>query len=396
MLEPAGAGSSAPRAFLHVGAWSVARHQLSLAIAMGCERIVCIARGFDAELASLQHAAEAAGAQFNVISGARQLSPLITVADDVLVISDGLMVASQSAIDLLAGNHGVVVQPIEVGLVAGFERLDINHATAGLMLIPGRLVERLNELPADCDVASALTRIALQFGIAQRPLPADAREGGGWKLVRTEPEADELEAGWLAVQLAAETATSPGTWIARFAVRTFGAALFHGGSGSSAVTIAAGATFLLALVAGWFGLIGLGLCLAGLGWVIGQCAGQLARIERAALLRDAPLLTLGDLAAIVADVVIVVLVLWSYPVSLGIYRQDIAFPPIVLLGLLRILPRSLALRQAGWMEDRLLLTILFAFAAGAEVLLPAIRALAIAVLAAGILLPRIPRILTRS
>jgi hypothetical protein len=363
---------------------------------MGCERIVCIARGFDAELASLQHAAEAAGAQFNVISGARQLSPLITVADDVLVISDGLMVAPQGAIDLLAGNHGVVVQPIEVGLVAGFERIDINHATAGLMLIPGRLVERLNELPADCDVASALTRIALQFGIAQRPLPADAREGGGWKLVRTEPEADELEAGWLAIQLAAETATSPGTWIARLAVRTFGPALFHAGSGSSAVTIAAGATFLLALVAGWFSLIGLGLCLAGLGWVVGQCAGQLARIERAALLRDAPLLTRGDQAAIIADIVIVVLVLWSYPVSFAIARQDIAFAPIVLLGLLRILPRSLALRQAGWMEDRLLLTVLLAFAAGAEVLLPAIRVLAIAALAAGILLPRIPRILTRS
>lgn len=385
-----------PRAFLHVGAWSVARHQLSLAIAMGCERIICIARGFDSELASLQHAAEAAGAQFNVISGARQLSPLITVADDVLVISDGLMVAPQRAIDLLAGNHGVVVQPIEVGLVAGFERIDINNATAGLMFIPGRLVERLNELPADCDVASALTRIALQFGIAQRPLPVDARDRGGWKLVRTEPEASDLEAGWLSMQLAAETATSPGTWVARFAVRTFGPALLHASSGSGAVAVAAGAIYLFALVAGWFGLIGLGLCLAGLGWVIGQCVGQLARIERAALLRDPPLLTREGLAVAAADLVIIVLVMWSYPVSLSIDWQDIAFPPIVLLGLLRILPRSLALRQAGWMEDRLLLAVLLAFAAGAEILLPAIRLLAIAALAAGILLPRIPTILTRS
>ena len=396
MLEPAGAGIPAPRAFLHVGAWSVARHQLSLAVAMGCERIVCIARGFDSELAALQHAAEAAGAQFNVISGARQLSPLITVADDVLVISDGLMVAPQRAIDLVAGNHGVVVQPIEVGLVAGFERIDINNATAGLMYIPGRLVERLNELPADCDVVSALTRIALQFGIAQRPLPADARDRGGWKLVRTEAEAADLEAGWLSMQLAAETATSPGTWVARLAVRTFGPALLHAGSGSGAVAIAAGAAYLFALVAGWFGLIGLGLCLAGLGWVIGQCVGQLARIERAALLREPPLLTREGLAAAVADLVVIVLVMWSYPVSLSIDWQDIVFPPIVLLGLLRILPRSLALRQAGWIEDRLLLAIFLAFAAGAEILLPTIRLLAIVALAAGILLPRIPRILTRS
>lgn len=363
---------------------------------MGCERIVCIARGFDSELASLQHAAEAAGAQFNVISGARQLSPLITVADDVLVISDGLMVAPQRAIDLVAGSHGVVVQPIEVGLVAGFERIDINNATAGLMLIPGRLVERLNELPADCDVASAITRIALQFGVAQRPLPADARDRGGWKLVRTEAEAADLEAGWLSMQLAAETATSPGTWVARLAVRTFGPALLHAGSGSGAAVIAAGAAYLFALVAGWFGLIGFGLCLAGLGWVIGQCVGQLARIERAALLREPPLLTREGLAAAVADLVIIVLVTWSYPVSLSIDWQDIVFPPIVLLGLLRILPRSLALRQAGWMEDRLLLAIILAFAAGAEILLPVIRLLAIVALAAGMLLPRMPRILTRS
>lgn len=363
---------------------------------MGCERIVCIARGFDAELASLQHAAEGAGAQFNVISGARQLSPLVTSADEVLVVADGLMAAPQRAIDLLASHHGVLVQPIEVGLVAGFERIDINHAAAGLMLIPGRLLERLNELPADCDVASALTRIALQSGVPQRLLPDDARQGGGWKLVRNEAEAHELEAGWLATQLAAETAKSPGTWIARFGVRTFGPALLHAGSGSDAVSLAGGAAFLLALVAGWFGLIGLGMCLAGLGWLIGQCAGQIARIERAALLREPPLLTREGMAAVLADVVIVVLVLWAYPASFGMDRQDVAFPPVVLLGLLRILPRTLALRQAAWLEDRLLLTLLLAFSAGAEILLPVVRILAIAALAAGVLLPRIPRILTRS
>jgi hypothetical protein len=396
MMETAGSGSLTPRAFLHVGAWSVARHQLSLAVAMGCQRIVCLARGFDAELASLQHAGEAAGAQFNVISGPRQLSPLVSVADEVLVIADGLMVTPQGAIELLSDTQGVVVQPIEVGLVAGFERIDINNATAGLMLIPGRLVERLNELPSDCDVASALTRIALQFGVAQRALPTHAREGGGWKLVRSEVEANELEAGWLATQLAAETATAPGTWIARLGVRTFGPALLHAGSGSNAVTVAAGGTYLLALIAGWFGFIVLGMCLAGAGWVISECAGQLARIERAALLRDAPLITRDGLVAAFADIVIVVLVLWTYPASLAAERQDIAFPPIVLLGLLRILPRSLALRRVGWLEDRLLLTVLLAFAAGAEILLPAMRFLAIGALAAGILLPRMPRILTRS
>ena len=114
------------------------------------------------------------------------------------------------------------------------------------------------------------------------------------------------------------------------------------------------------------------------------------------MLRDPPFLTREGLIILVVDIVIVVLVLWAYPVSFGTDRQDVAFPPIVLLGLLRILPRSLALRQAGWLEDRLILAIVLAFSAGTGILLPVIRVLAVAALAAGILLPRIPRILTRS
>jgi hypothetical protein len=396
MMELAGDGAPTPRAFLHVGAWSIARHQLSLAIAIGCQRIVCIARGLDPELTALHHAAEAVGAQFHVISGARQLSALVTVADEIVVIADGLMVAPQRAVELLSGPHCVVVQPIEEGLAAGFERIDLNHATAGLMLIPGRLVERLTELPADCDVASALTRIALQSAVSQRELPAEARGGGGWKLIRSEIEASELETGWLATQLSAEAVTSPGTWLARSGVRSFGPALLHAGSGSNAVTAAGTVAFLLALVAGWFGFIGTGLILTGIGWLVGQSAGQLARIERAALLRDAPFVSRNVLVELAADAAIVVLTLWSYPAKFAIDWPHVVFPPIVLLGLLRILPRSLALRHVGWLEDRLLLALVLAFAAAAGHLLPVVQILALAALLAGIVLPRIPTILTRS
>lgn len=396
MLEPAEGETPAPRAFLHVGAWSVARHQLSLAVAMDCQRIVCIAQGFDTELETLRRDAEAAGAQFHVISSARQLSALVTVADELLVIADGLMVPAQRAVELLSGSHCVMVQPIESGLSAGFERIDINNATAGAMMVPGRLVERMSELPGDWDVGSALTRIALQSGITQRQLPADIRESGGWKFIRTEDEAQELETGWLALQLAGEAAVSPGTWIARLAVRNFGQWLFHAGSGSNAVTAGGGAAYLLALAAGWFGFIATGILLTGLGWLAGQCAGMLARIERAAMLRDPPFISREGLTGVLADVVIVVLVLWSHPAASAIAWQHVVFPPIVLLGLLRILPRSLGMRHVGWLEDRLLLAVLLAFATSMEVLLPAVQFLALAALAAGILLPRMPRILTRS
>src|SRR5690606_4639782 len=143
--------------------------------------IICLSRGFETEFAALQHTAEAAGAQFHIVTGARQLAPLVNVADELVVIADCLMARPQRAVELLAGARCVVVQPIEDGLAAGFERIDLNHASAGLMLISGRLVERLSELPAECDAGSALTRISLQFGVPQCQLPPEAREGGAWK-----------------------------------------------------------------------------------------------------------------------------------------------------------------------------------------------------------------------
>lgn len=396
MLEPVSGGVAMPRALLHVGAWTVARHQLSLAVAMGCKRIICIGAPRDEEMVSLQRDAEAAGAQFHAISGARQLSALVTSSDEMVVITDGLMASPGRAAQLLANSHCVVVQPVEIGLPAGFERVDLNHATAGLMLIPGRLVEKLMELPADCDVSSALTRIALQAGVAQCPLPAAAREGPGWKIVRNEAEAQGLESSWLAMQLAGEPVSTPGTWIARLAVRTMGPALLHAGSGSNTVMAGAGAGWFLALLAGWFGFVGTGLCLAGFAWLIGRCGGLLSRIERAALLRDPPFIPCDGFVNFVTDAVIVTLVLWSYPESLfGDWRHT-AFPPLMLLGLLRILPRSLALRHVEWLEDRLVLVVVLAIAAGAELLLPIIQLLALIAVAAGILLPRLPRILTRS
>lgn len=396
ILEPASGGVSLPRALLHVGAWSVARHQLSLAVAMGCQRVICLGGDFNGETASLQRDAEAAGAQFHAISGARQLSPLITSTDEILVIADGLMVPPRRAAELLSGAHCVVVQPVEIGLPAGFERVDLNHATAGLMLIPGRLVERLMELPADCDVSSALTRIALQSGVAQCPMSPAAGEGSGWKLVRSEAEAQGLESSWLAMQLVGEPGSTPGTWMARLAVRNLGPTLLHAGTGSNAVMGGAGVGWFLALLAGWFGFVGTGLCLAGIAWLIGRCAGSLSRIERAALLRDPPLIPRDGVTSLVTDAVIVALVMWSYPESLSGDWRHIAFPPLVLVGLFRILPRSLALRHVDWLEDRLVLAILLAISAGADLLLPIIQLLALIALTAGILLPRLPRILTRS
>ena len=188
-MEPAGAGLPMPRAFLRVAGITLARHQLGIARALECQRVICIAHHFAGELIALQHEAERAGLQFHVVAGARGLPGLITANDEILVLTDGLLATSQDVAAQLGESHAILVQSVDAGLAAGFERIDLNYAAGGAIMIPGRLVERLHELPADCDVSSALIRIALQSGIPTREIPEAVREKGYWLLVREEAAA---------------------------------------------------------------------------------------------------------------------------------------------------------------------------------------------------------------
>ena len=197
MLEPAGIAGEAPRAFLRIGGLTVARQQLALALELRCDRVICIAPRLTAELVELQHLAEAAKCQFHVVANARALVGLVTTVDEVFVLGDGLFVSIPEAAALLEEGQAVLVQPIEQGLAAGFERIDLNHAGAAAMRLPGRLIERLAELPTDCDATSSLQRIALQAGVRQRPIPAPGKDGLFWTMVRSEDEAHALEPLWV-------------------------------------------------------------------------------------------------------------------------------------------------------------------------------------------------------
>jgi hypothetical protein len=387
MLEPAGAGETVPRAFLRLGGATLAQHQLRLALATECQRIVCMARELGAELLALQHEAEDAGVHFHVVSGVRALSGLVTANDELLVLTEGLLVAPQEAMPLLDGGFSVLVQPIESGLAAGFERLDINHAAAGVLRIPGRLVEALGELPADCDVPAALTRIALQSGIAMREVPAAAREGVRWRLVRDEVEAQAAEGAWIRLHMGEGRATSPGVLLARLAVRALGPALLHAGSGSRNVAIAAGAILLMALGAGWLGSIAIGFLLCAAAWVLRRCAGLLARIERDSLNIPHASPLQARIVGTLLDVELVLLVVWGDPFVPWKTLLERVFPPLILLGLTRLLPRAFDRPWTAWLEDRALLSLLLAFAAAAGVLGEAVQVIALALALAGIALP---------
>jgi hypothetical protein len=394
MLEPASAASAQPRAFLRIGGMTVARQQLALVLAVGCERVVCIAQGLAPELIELQHVAEAAKVQFHVIAGPRPLAGLVTANDEVIALADGLFASAAEATALLDQGQGVLVQAIEPGLAAGFERIDQSLAAAGAMRLPGRLVERIAELPADCDAASALQRIALQAGLRPRALPAFGQPGQFWTLVRSEDEAHAIEPLWIHQRTSDGAPLGPSRWLARAAVRGLGPALLHAGSSPLTVVIAAAAVALLALGAGWFAWAALGLGFCALGWVLRESAALLARIDSDAG-RPHRGLDSRTTYGWMIDGIIVALAGWgSNP---GAWHGDYGryFPALMLVALLRILPRSLGPRATAWLEDRALLALGLAAAILAGLGSAAIHLGAVAAALAGILLPPLASRLTR-
>jgi hypothetical protein len=355
VLEPSAEGQ-VPRAFLRVGGLTVARQQLGIALALECERIVCLASSLTPDVVQLQHLAEARGAQFHVIAGPRPLLGLITATDEVIALADGLFGSAAEAVDLLSEGQAVLVQPIEQGLAAGFERIDLNHAAAGAIRIPGRLVEQLAALPADCEPVSALQRIALQAGIRQRPIPTPGQDGLFWTLVRSDAEAHMIEPQWIRQRTRDTVPLGPARGLALLAVRSFGPTLLHAGTGSQALVIAAVVVALLALGAGWFGLPSLGLGLIALGWVLRESAALLARIEQ-----DAPILRRGidSLAAYgwAIDGVIVLLLGWGAGLESGHSLLERMFPPFMLIAQLRIVSAIHDGRWGAWLTDRSFLSL---------------------------------------
>lgn len=397
MLETAGPPPAALRAALRVGGIGLGRHQLTLALACKCERIVCLARALDPELVAMQHAAEEAGARFHVIPGARALVGLVTAGDEVFLVADGLLAAPERAAELLEQGPAVLVQPIETGLPQGFERIDLNHAAAGAMRIPGRLVERLADLPADCDVASALQRIALQGGVSQTMLPATLRDEGAWRLVRNETDAQAAESEWIKAMTApgkGETLTEIGI---RRAVRAYGPALLHAGTGGKTVRLTAFVVLLLALTAGWFGLASFALIIAAVAWVLRCASALLLEIERQALRRARGAVSTEDAFGWAIDAVLVLIIAWNLtgmPPSSGTLMR--AFPAVMLVALLRVLPRAIDAGWVRWFKDRGLIALALAGLAFGGLRIEVIAGLAVGLAMLGAAWPLGPVRLTRA
>ncbi len=361
-LEPSTDDPSTPRGLLRVGGRSVVAHQLGTALALGCKRVVCLAEGLPGELIAVQHAAEAAGASFHVATDSRSLARLIKTEDELLVVADGLVPTPEAIAALLGTRAGIVVQPVEGGLAAGYERLDLNHAAGGVMRLPGKLAAELAELPGDWSPAAALLRIAAQAGLRQVVLPAALADDGRWTLVRSDAEAHRLEPRWLRLHTAGAGRGGPGAWLSARLVEQLGPALLHAGTRPWVMASGAVVLAMFGLGLGWVGIASAGFALLGLAWLVRRAAALLARIDRESISEPRGWLGAEAVFGWLFDFCLALVAAWRFaqdaPGTEPFTTASAWFAALAFVGLLRLIPRAFAPRRwAAWFDDRLLASL---------------------------------------
>jgi hypothetical protein len=339
----------------------IARHQLDLALALGCEKILCVGNGAAAEAIALRHAAEANGARFQIMRGVRDLPAAVRGDDQLLVLAHGLLPESGRAFALLKEGPGVLVLPAEAGWGAGFERLDLAAAWGGAMVIPGRLVVGLDQLPEDAEPIAGLLRLARQGGVPERALPESELAERRWQIVRTPEAAHALEPAWLRRRLPPVSGFRPTAWLARLALRRFGSRLIGGRRGFAVVAAVSLVLTGGAFAAGWFGLPWLGFVVLALAALANESAEGLVLLQRPIFGAETK----------PSQGIFIVRAIWDLArVAIGTLaidatRAERVFPPLVVAGLLRIAPPW---PEAGWRAlaaDRGLLAIVLALASSA-------------------------------
>ncbi|MCB2045603.1 MAG: hypothetical protein H6915_06575 [Novosphingobium sp.] len=395
ILDHAGEAEDGHRAFLTFAGKSLAARQLELALGIGCERIVCISDNLAHPLIALQHRVEGAGARFHVISAARALGGLIHASDELVVIADGVLPLAAEAQELLDRGNAVLTLPADEALDRGFERIDLNDAWAGALVMPGGLVERLNQLPPDCDAVSALLRIALQAGLPQRELPERLLAEGRWVRLSSQSEADQLEPQWLRRLLPAPDPFAPGNTLANWLIGRWGMSLLDRGVSARVLVSLAFVVALVAIALGWHFSVIAGLLIAMAGWMLGRSGIALGQVEKSGAARTGEGGRLASALEWVVDLALAMLL------AMGAGEQFTAWPDRLFGGLflmagLRILA---AVRRRGWSAlaaDRLILPIILALCSAIGVLKEGAEVLTLLALIASIAHLRLSAKLTQA
>lgn len=331
--------------------------QLDVALAAGCETIVCLATHVGREIIDLQHRAEVAGARFIALKEPQKLSGIVSATDELLVFSAGLLPEEEQVLKHLA-KPAVLTFPADTAVTRGYERIDANFAWAGAMMAHGSSVESLAQMPPDVDVPSALLRISLQAGLRTHPLEVRLLDENIWLREPTAEELAEREKHWIGANADLTPFSAPGLAIAERLAARIARDTIHNRLPQVVGLTAALFAALASMTATWswsvasFGFATLTAALVAMEKVV-------RRIATAGQVRPRTPLV-ARILQLVIDPLLLFLIALASPEDTGWLR---VFVPAMLLGVLHLGERLSISKWRRSYADRALLALLFVPAA---------------------------------
>ena len=372
LISIAGEGAADVRLAGHSLAW----HQLQAAIALACEKIVCLADAPTPQLASIQHEAERRGASFHAITHHRALSGLVRAADTLLVVAPGVLPDREWLAQAFGARAGVAVLPAEGAIELGFERIDRERAWAGVLATRGDAVEALAALPPDADAIGGLLRVALQRGAGAMAVPDKWLDDGRWAMITSAAAAERYQAGWYLRHVPPPSFDRPGAAIAYRAARALVQRVPNARALSTGLLAGGGGLMLASAVIGYLGRTDVGL--AGLAFASAALAtgAALGRLTRAGS-EEAPKRWTDEARRALLDFSLVAVA--ASPSEFEGWTT--AFAALTLVCVLRLAEEEQAPRVMRPLSDRTLVFIGLAVAAAGGILPPTLALLALVGLA---------------
>ena len=258
---------------------SLALRQLDFARHCECDVLLLLARGVTGEANELRHAAEDAGMRVQLLGSAEALSGVVQPGDSLLVMHEDLLPFCHEASSALVEDNCVIILDAGAGTRAGFERIDIDRAWGGALMIDGAALRGLSGLGGDFAPASALLRIALQQGTRQRRLDAGTLGSGEWQLVASDEHAARVEQLWLGHMLERPGLLRPTAWLAHRLLKPFAAGLASRTSARAGIAVITVLALIAALAAVYLGHVAAGLGGILVAALLPEFARQLAQVS---------------------------------------------------------------------------------------------------------------------
>lgn len=366
-----------PAPFRRYAGSRLIERQLDLALAAGCETIICLADSISAEVIDLQHRAERADTKFIILNETYRLAEAVSEDCELLVMASGVLPAESVVLEKLS-EQCILVFPAQEAVAKGYERIDLELAWSGILLVRGVIVECLADLPSDIDVPSALLRLSLQADAKPIILDGKLIEQGEWHWKPNRHELEEREKRWIRTNVRLAPPSAPGLAVTdRIAVRLARDAL--GKSLESWLFVAAGVTAAIALALSILGMPSVGLAFGGLMAAFASIIGTVERIGSTYQLGSQSSSRTG-LADLAIDPVLVVLVALASNEDTQWLRW---FVPAILFGLLRLGEMVSVPRWRPSYSDRVAMTVLlipaafFGWAQGGAALLAGLALLSL-------------------